>query len=103
MISAASYTPASARPQATGTTEFADIGNVVVGFKTEAPYRRRDPAASPLDTPSDPGRATRARIRLIDSNESDAPSDRMSRMFHCDPDPRSALHPSTPTAYPTEV
>jgi hypothetical protein len=32
----------------TGTTEFDDIGDVVVGIRTEAPNPRRDPAASPL-------------------------------------------------------
>jgi hypothetical protein len=37
MISAASYTLASARPQATSTTELDDIGDAVVGFRTETP------------------------------------------------------------------
>jgi hypothetical protein len=42
-ISGASYRLTLTRPEATGTTELADIGDVVVGFKTEAPNARSDP------------------------------------------------------------
>jgi hypothetical protein len=49
-ISAASDGLASTRPKATGTTELDAIGEAVVGFRTEAPNPRSDPAASSLDT-----------------------------------------------------
>jgi hypothetical protein len=41
-------TIAPTRPQATGATEFDDIEDAVVGFRTEAPNPGSDPAASPL-------------------------------------------------------
>jgi hypothetical protein len=39
IISTASYALALTRPRATGTTELDDIGDVVVGLRTEAPTR----------------------------------------------------------------